>query len=245
MLTHAVAGLSGFLMKFYDDIVDNPEAYSGLYEGKLVIEIVMIACVTYFAYLDPIARIACIITFLVDIIIYVYNLFYPVLNINYAIDRTSWKIGIFFIILLFIYKGSSTFQSFTTSDYVIIMMGFGTIFLDAISLVSKDKKVTDNPYANMIHLEASNRKLLLRAFAFFGSVACVIGIQIIPIFYEYCHTFQYICTWGLFYFFTSVLSILYLQYQYRQEGIIAAAKKRLTPVKEKIEEKEKGDSDSD
>ena len=85
MLTHVVAGLSGFLMKFYDDIVDNPEAYSGLYEDKLVIEIVMIACVTYFAHLDPIALIACIITVLVDIIIYTYNFFYPALNVNYAI----------------------------------------------------------------------------------------------------------------------------------------------------------------
>jgi hypothetical protein len=40
---------------------------------------------------------------------------------------------------------------------------------------------------------------------------------------------------------TSVLSILYLQYQYRQEDIIAAAKKRLVPAKEKIEEKDKED----
>jgi hypothetical protein len=223
-------------MKFYDDIVDNPEVYSGLYEGKLLIEIIMIACVTYFAHLDPIALIACIATVLVDVIIYAYNLFYPALNLNYAIDKTSWKIGIFIIFALFIYKGSTTFQTFTLSDYVLIMIGFGAIFLDAISLVSKDKTVTDDPYANMIHLEASNRKLLLRAFAFFGSVACVIGIQIIPIFYEYCHIFQYICTWGLFYFLTSVLSIVYLQYQYRQEDIIAATKKRLLPTKEKIEE---------
>jgi len=244
MLTYAVAGLSGFLMKFYDDIVDNPEAYSGLYEGKLVIEIVMIACVTYFAHLDPIALIACVITVLVDVMIYVYNLFYPVLNLNYAIDKTSWKIGIFFIFILFFYKGSSTFESFTTSDYVIIMLGFGAIFLDAISLVSKDKKVTEDPYANMIHLEASNRKLILRTIAFFGSIACAIGVQIIPIFYEYCHILKYIFIWGLFYFFTSVTSILYLQYQYRQEDVIAAAKKRLIPSKEKIDEKKK-DSDSD
>jgi hypothetical protein len=240
MLTHAVAGLSGFLMKFYDDIVDNPEAYSGLYENKLVIEIVMIACVAYFAHLDPIALIACIITVLIDVMIYVYNLFYPALNLNYAIDKTSWKIGIFIIFAIFIYKGSSTFQSFTLSDYVIIMIGFGAIFMDAISLLSTDKKVTGDPYANMIHLEASNRKLLLRAFAFCGSVACAIGVQIIPIFHEYCHILEYIFTWGMFYFLTSVMSILYLQYQYRQEDIIAAAKKRLTPVKEKIE-KEKDD----
>lgn len=244
MLTYAVAGLSGFLMKFYDDIVDNPEAYSGLYKDKLVLEIVMIACVTYFAHLDPIALIACIITVLVDIMIYTYNLFYPVLNLNYAIDKTSWKIGIFLIFLLFIYKGSSTFQSFTTSDYVIIILGFGAIFLDAISLVSKDKKVTEDPYANMIHLEASNRKLLLRAFALFGSIACAIGVQIIPIFYEYCHILKYIFIWGVFYFLTSVMSILYLQYQYRQEDVIAAAKKRLTPVKEK-EKDDNEDSDKE
>ena len=243
MLTHAVAGLSGFLMKMYDDIVDNPEAYSGLFEGKLVIEIVMIACVTYFAHLDPIALIACIITVLIDIMIYAYNSFYPALNLNYAIDKTSWKIGIFFILVLFIYKGSSTFQSFTFSDYVIIMIGFGAIFMDAISLLSTDKKVVDDPYANMIHLEASNRKLILRIIAFFGSVACAIGIQFIPSFYEYCHILEYIFTWGVFYFLTSVMSILYLQYQYRQEDIIAAAKKRLIPSKEKIDKEDDSDDD--
>lgn len=189
-----------------------------------------------FAHLDPIALIACIVTVLVDVMIYVYNLFYPALNLNYAIDKTSWKIGIFIIFALFIYKGSTTFQTFTLSDYVLIMIGFGAIFMDAISLLSMDKKVIDDPYTNMIHLEASNRKLILRIIAFFGSIACVIGVQIIPIFYEYCHILQYIFTWGMFYFLTSVLSIVYLQYQYRQEDIIAAAKKRLTPVKEKIEE---------
>lgn len=161
MLTYAVAGLSGFLMKFYDDIVDNPEAYSGLYKDKLVLEIVMIACVTYFAHLDPIALIACIITVLVDIMIYTYNLFYPVLNLNYAIDKTSWKnryLPYFSTIYLQGFVYLSIIYNIRLCDYYI---GIWCHFLDAISLVSKDKKVTEDPYANMIHLEASNRKITI------------------------------------------------------------------------------------
>lgn len=49
---------------------------------------------------------------------------------------------------------------------------------------------------------------------------------------------------GRILFLTSVMSILYLQYQYRQEDVIAAAKKRLTPVKEK-EKDDNEDSDKE
>ena len=237
MLTHAVAGLSGFLMKIYDDVVDNPEAYSNVFHSKLVLELVMIACVTYFAHLDSIALIACIFTVIVDMMIYAYNLYYPALNINYAIDKTSWKIGILLIILLFIYKGSTIFERFTPVDYFIIAAGFGIIFLDAISLISTEKHVKEDPYSNMVHLEASDVKLVLRMFAFLGSLLGAIAIQCIPIFYEYVHILEYIFTWGIFYFLTSTMSILYLKHQYKQQDVITAAKERLriSITKEKIE----------
>jgi hypothetical protein len=242
MLTHVIAGLSGFLMKIYDDIVDNPEAYSNIFANKLVLEIVMIACVVYFAHLDSVALIACIATVLVDVIIYAYNLYYPALNINYAIDKPSWSIGFLLIVVLCIYKGSAVFESFTVTDYLIIIAGCSVIFLDAISLISNDKKVIDDPYANMIYLEASDRKLVMRMLAFCGSVAGAIGIQFMSAFmpdlYPYFRVLTYTFTWGIFYFLTSTLSILYLMHQYKQEDVIAAAKKRLTPLKEKIDEEE-------
>jgi hypothetical protein len=236
MLTHAIAGLSGFLMKIYDDVVDNPEAYSNVFANKLVLELVMIACVTYFAHLDSVALIACIFTVVVDMAIYAYNLYYPALNINYAIDKNSWKIGIFLIIALFIFKGSTIFEQFTPIDYFIIISGFGIIFLDAISLISTEKTVTEDPYTNMVHLEASDLKLVIRMLAFCGSVVGALAIQFIPLFYEYAHILEHIFTWGICYFLTSTLSILYLKHQYKQPDVIDAAKKRLTtPIKEKIE----------
>ena len=231
MLTHAVAGLSGFLMKIYDDVVDNPEAYSNVFTNKLVLEIVMIACVTYFAYLDPVALIACMFTVMVDIILYTYNLYYPALNVNYAIDKGSWGIGILLMFALLIYKGVAVFESFVTFDYLIIMAGFGIIFLDAISLISTNKEIITDPYANMVHLEASDRKLFIRIIALCGSIAGALFIQFIPLFYEYFHILTYIFTWGISYFSTSVLSILYLQHQYKQKNIVDAAILRLSPKK--------------
>ena len=227
MTAHVIAGLSGFFMKIYDDIVDNPDVYSNLHANKLVLEIVMIACVVYFAHLDSVAMIACIFTAFVDILIYVYNLYYPVLNINYAIDRPAWILGILLIMVLFIYKGASTFSSFTYTEYCIILLGFGIIFIDAISLISKQKDIMEDPFANLVHLEASDRKLVLRIFALCGSVLGALLIQIIPLFYEYCSILQYIFTWGITYFLTSSMSILYLKNQYKQEDIMAATKKRL------------------
>lgn len=240
-MTHVVAGLSGFLMKMYDDIVDNPEAYSNLYENKLILEILVVGCVVYFAHLDSVIMIACLFTVLTDLLIYLYNLHYPVLNVNYAIDKPVWIIGILLIIMLFIYKGSSTFTSFQFTDYLILLAGFFIIVFDAISLVSKKKEIIDDPFTNMLYLEASDRKLILRIGALLSSVVGALLIQFYPPFYQHAHILEYIFTWGIAYFLTSSMSILYLMNQYKKEDIIAAAKKRLNPTK-KIE---KAHSDSD
>jgi hypothetical protein len=52
-------------------------------------------------------------------------------------------------------------------------------------------------------------------------------IQFSDLFYQYARPLQYIFTWGITYFLTSTVSILYLKSQYKKEDIIAAAKKRL------------------
>lgn len=226
-MTHVIAGLSGFFMKMYDDIVDNPEAYATLYDNKLVLEIIMIICVVYFAELDSVAMIACLFTVLTDIFIYIYNLYYPVLNINYAIDTPVWAMGMILIVILFIYKGSATFASFDNRDYLIIIAGFFIILMDAISLISTKKEIIEDPFANMLYLEASDNKLVMRIFSLCCSVVAALFIQCSVSFYEYAHTLQYIFTWGITYFLTSTLSILYLKRQYMKEDIIEAAKRRL------------------
>ena len=215
MLTHVIAGLSGSLMKIYDDVVDNPEVYSNIFANKLGLEFIMIACISYCAYLDPFVLFTCIFTFIVDILLYTYNLYYPVLNVNYAFDKTSWKIGICIIIALLIYKGSTIFESFTSNDYLIILAGFAFIFIDAIYLVSTDKKIIDDPYNNMIHLEASDKKLIARIILFFSSLISAIEIQYNPFLYEHFHKIQYIFTWGIFYFLTSYYNhIVLIKFRY-------------------------------
>lgn len=226
-MNHVIAGLSGFLMKIYDDTVDNPEVYSNLYDNKLALEILMVVCVVYFAHLDPIVMIACLFTVLTDMFIYLYNANYPVLNINYAIDKPVWIIGIILVGLLFIYKGGAIFENFQTTDYFIVMFGFLFILLDAISLISTKKEIIGDAYANMIHLEASNRKLILRIIALFGSILGAILIQFSNPFYEYFHILEYIFTWAIAYFLTSSMSILYLQHEYKKENISSAVKRRL------------------
>jgi hypothetical protein len=226
-MTHAIAGLSGLFMKSYDDIVDNPEAYAELYDKKIILEILVVACVVYFAHLDSIAMIACLFTLLTDILIYLYNRYHPVLNINYAIDTPVWAIGMVLIVILFIYKSPTLFTSLQYTDYVIIIAGFLVIFMDAISLTSTKKEIIEDPFANMLYLEASDNKLVMRILPLCGSIMAAVLIQFSDLFYQYARPLQYIFTWGITYFLTSTVSILYLKSQYKKEDIIAAAKKRL------------------
>lgn len=202
-LLNFITMLYGVLVKLYDDCIDNTDAFSFIYDKKIILEIMLIL-VSFYLICDPIFAILlitiCVGMLISDIIIFVLKNKYPENNLSYAYDTPIYIFGAILLvsIILYIHK-----FDLTMLDYIIVMYIILIIIVEALYTFKSEKQ-------NKIESEAGNIKLFTRIICMMYALM----IYSIMLLNKSLHKYLPIIYFGFSYGLTSIISMLYLKYYY-------------------------------
>lgn len=203
-LLNFISILYGILFKIYDDCIDNKEAYSFVYDKKIILEIAIILFSLYLIYYcNTFALLLitlCIGMLISDSIIYGLKYKYPENNLTYAYDNPIYIISVFIFIGISLYI--HTFK-LSNIDYVVNLYLIFIIIVESLYTFKTEK-------LNKIESESGNIKLFTRIM----SIMYGLMIYSIILLDKNLHKYLPIFYIAFGYILTSVISMLYLKYYY-------------------------------